>query len=111
MGRRKSDIWSNFKEVKVDGVVRGECKKSKETVVNNPERLKSHLTRCEKTDDEPTSKAPKLVQSVLRCCSNAKQEDINIQTARYFIASNTAFLQAENPEFVKLIKLLRPGTK
>ena len=61
MGRRKNEVWGSFNEVRVDGVLRAKCKKCKETVVNNPERLKSHLIKCT-ADGQPQAK--KMVQTI-----------------------------------------------
>ena len=109
MGRRKNEVWGSFNEVRVDGVLRAKCKKCEETVVNNPERLKSHLTKCT-ADGQPQAK--KMVQSVLSTVVNpTKQHEVDMQVLRYLIASNTPFLQAENKEFVKMLNMLRPGTK
>ena len=68
-------------------------------MVNNPERLKSHLTKCT-ADGQPQSK--KMVQSVLSTVNPTKQHGVDMQVLRYLIASNTPFLQAEKKEFVKM---------
>jgi len=37
------------------------------------------------------------------------KKKLDLQVAKYFFATNTPFYHASNQEFVKTIKLLRPG--
>ena len=70
MGRRKNEVWGSFNEVRVDGVLRAKCKKCEETVVNNPERLKSHLTKCTSQFQEVVSKRSKQALSDVVLAAN-----------------------------------------
>ena len=45
MERGKREAWIYFNEIEVDAVLRGECKKCEESVMNNLERLKTHLNK------------------------------------------------------------------
>ena len=46
MGRRKSDVWIHFKEVKIDGTIRAKCDACGDTVVANPESMARHWKSC-----------------------------------------------------------------
>ena len=52
-----------------------------------------------------------MKQTTLAMTSSDKTHDIELQIGRYFIASNTSFLQAENKEFGKLLQQLKSGVK
>ena len=41
--------------------------------------------------------------------SKSESELLDLQIARYIYANNTPFVAVEHPEFIKLIKMLRPG--
>ena len=41
--------------------------------------------------------------------SKSESELLNLQIARYIYETNTPFVAVEHPEFIKLIKMLRPG--
>ena len=72
-------------------------------MVNNPERLKSHLTKCT-ADGQPQAK--KMVQSVLSTVNPTKQHEVDMQVLRYLIASNTPFLQVFLSDVVPAANLL-----
>ena len=52
-----------------------------------------------------------MKQTTLAMTSSDNTHDIELQIGRYFIASNTSFLQVENKEFGKLLQQLKPGVK
>ena len=46
MGRRKSDVWIHFKEVKIDGIIRTKCDACADTVDTNTEIMARHWKSC-----------------------------------------------------------------
>ena len=80
---------------------------------------KRKLSVCSnRTNKQSTSSSGATPPNVLKhgtfnvlTTAGSKQNEIDLQLARYMISSNTAFLQAENKELQKMFNLLRPGTK
>ena len=50
-------------------------------------------------------------QTTLDITSSEKDHEIELQIGRFFIASNSAFLQVENKKFEKTIPILKPGER
>ena len=113
MGRRKSDVWIHFKEVKIDGTIRAKCAACADTVVANRERMAKHWKSCvtANSTDPELSPPKKLKQTTVDKTFSEKDHKIELQSERYFIASNSSFLKVENKEFEKLIRILRPGAR
>ncbi|KAI6649837.1 Transposase [Oopsacas minuta] len=111
------------------------CKKEMQGVVN---RLKQHYSSCSMQDhpiiaenesidlvarstalcgEVPDTslfakeKRPRIthIGEYVMKTSKSEAELLDLQIARYIYATNTPFIAVEHPEFMKLIKMLRPG--
>ena len=112
MAPPKKAIWQNFSEVIVDGVKRAKCRKCEESVVNNPSRMEKHALKCNAEENKNEPPAKQLKQSTLSVIgtSASKQHAIDLQIARFILATNSSFLTVENQHFQQLVQMLRPGT-
>ena len=120
MGPVKSDKWSQFDAIKVDGVATARCKNSNHEMLNNAERMKSHFNACpEKTGNCSASerasaaKQPRLIQSTLQVSStgHTKQIEFDAATTKFVVGTNSPFVIVEDAIFRRLVDILRPRTK
>ena len=97
----------------IDGINRAKCNACVDTVVANPERMARNWKSCVTSiSADPEFLPPKkLKQTTLDITSSKKDHEIELQIVSYFIASNSAFLQVENKEFEKKIRILKTGAR
>jgi hypothetical protein len=50
---------------------------------------------------------PETLPSLFSACRDITQEEIKDQILRFFISGNISFNQADNPEFQKLIAMIK----
>lgn len=131
-GRRKDNCWDQVKQTG-PGIYR--CKHCSILVSAKAERIKSHLNKCSEfkktvkdiaiTNDDDgnddnasfsigsncahSNRSQENLKNYIVSTSKPEKEKLDISIAKYFYSSNTAFLQAENPNFIDMITQLRPG--
>ena len=76
--------------------------------------MKGHIeVKCQQIPRETsqasgTTNAP-LLKFFLEAQKEWTQNDVNEQILKFFISANILFNQAENPEFQKLIRMIKVG--
>ena len=117
MLREKKTVWSHFREIWSGTKKRAKCKNCGLETVNITARMEKHFRKdCKRaTESECDNAGPSapytLRQTLLHIASSkSKQHDIDLQTTRYFIATNTLFTDASNDHLKRFVEKLRPNT-
>ena len=97
--------------------IRAQCQDCFEDIVPLVERMRNHHEKCEsrqqRPDDSPGPSAPKArkTQGTLgfKSIKPYDQHAYELQSAKTIIATNMSFNSANNPQFQKLIAMLKPN--
>lgn len=132
-GRPSDKIWQHFQRIDAGGKKYAKCKKCGHQQASNASRMHVHYEKCSKDGDNvqkhpvkrprsrsrsrsPPRKQPALsvlIQDDMDChvikTSSCVQKTLDIEIAKLFYACNLPFSIADHPQFVKVVKTLRPG--
>ncbi|CAG7785743.1 unnamed protein product, partial [Allacma fusca] len=133
-GRKRDIIWLKFQEVGTDNRKgkRAKCNDCGIEMEGLIKRMKKHLEKCEPEIEEvfalenlaaePANSAnsgnvhiyspiedPCPLRKFITKTSNNEKKVFDEQVARFVFSSNSAFRIVSDPEFVKLVTMLRPG--
>ena len=129
-GRPKDPIWQHFTEIQKEKQNVAKCNECGYVLAGKPNRMKGHFEKCKRDhgnasdakvpqkrnrSESPPSKRLAVSDSLLQPqinvikTSSDKKGELDLQIAKFFYACNIPFNVAEHTEFLKTIKLLRPG--